>query len=741
MEQVEAKLARAGRNCNSRSIERITGNTRKMKSAVHADAAAANYAFASQLAVLRNCPVVMARLLKNDGSHLLVAKVLVLSRLLHKALSQSPSSGHIPPIVDHLRDRILSARRKLLRRIDQRLANPTCDAPALVETMCAYALATSDTPTQLLRHFLKSRMESIVALLHRGPDKLTKHGTAALRMCIQTCQDTQTIFPRRLAESLVRLKAQPLIRDTDVRALYELNLHVHDRWIGDEVRDYTPWPRHDELQRAEAEKILHQWSKQAIAAFLGGIKTALGNEHQLDEVATLRQELVETWIHSGARMAGVKSANVLDDIRDTINNHLECIVHSRAQDLKGVVSGVSRVLDLDFSAAASPSLSLWTTVPKTAHLTDGAVTFKSSVLDIHQGRDELVVSVISSFEAWMSSMLQVKDIVKSMKDARWDDTFADDVDDLDEDDFGESRQTLLGDDDPRLLEEVTQAALGTALRNLGQSFSQIVEELTGGGPTSEVRRVCFVLRVMREIGEKVPILKMQDRATPPTTPFTGELLKPLQATLAMQVVQPATKTYENSLSNALKTTSNSHVLWEGHPPLPAQPSPNTFRYLQDLTSTMADYGSDLWAPACVSVLKELACQTVSTILKDNMDRIADSAVAATSTKRLTNEETEGVSPAEKGPPVPGANVQPTESKKAKAAILDPISVDTRDAKLKQVAFDALYLQRFVGNGGHGDPIDGLFESLKELDENSAARLRKHAMDYAKKTYLLFALLA
>jgi len=737
MEQVEAKLARAGRNCNSRTVERITGNARKVKGAVHAQVA--DYAFAAQLAVLRNCPVVMARLLNSGGSHLLVAKVLVLSRLLHKALSQSSSPGPTPPIVDHLRDRILSARRKLLRRIDKRLASPTCDAPALVETMCAYALATSDTPTQLLRHFHKSRLDSIVRLLDH--DELARHGTAALRLCIQTCQDTQAIFPRRLAESLAKLKTQPLIRDADVRALYELNLRVHDRWFGDETRDYTPWPRHDELQRADADKILHQWSKQAVAAFLSSIRTALENEHRLQEVASLRQELVETWILSGSRMAGVKSANVLDNLRDTMNSHLESIVHSRAQNLKAVALGVSHLLASWSSTTPSPSLSLWTALSNTGHATNGAVAFKSKVLATHQGRDEAVANVVSTFDAWISSVLQVKGIVKSMKDARWDDTFADDDDDLDGDDFGESRQTLLSDDDPRLLEEVTQKALANALQNLGKSFSQIVGNLTRDEQAGDVQRICFVLRVMRDVGEKIPTLKLHDRATPPSTPFTSELLEPLHRTLARQIVQPVSKAFQKSLDKASNTTSKSHVLWEGHPVLPAQPSPSAFRYLQGLTKTMAGYGSDLWAPTCVSVLKQLACESVSAILQVNLDSILNSTHNFESTRQSEKEDAEGGNATEDGPLDPNADVQPAEEGEEKAAPSSPASVDTRSRKLKQAAFDALFIQRFVGDIGNGDPIDALFKNLKQLDDDTKAKLKKSATDYAKKTYLLFALLA
>ncbi|KAF2640877.1 hypothetical protein P280DRAFT_331504 [Massarina eburnea CBS 473.64] len=675
----------------------------------------------------------MTRLLKSEGSYLLIAKVLVFSRLLHKALSQPKSKA---PIVNQLWERLLSVRRKLLRRIDKRLANSTGDISTLVESMCAYALATSSTPTDVLQHFHRIRLEKVVGLLQHGHDELAEHGTAALKLCIQTCQDTQSIFPRRLADSLAKLKGRPLIQDAEVRALYELNLDIHDRWIGDEARNYTPWPRHDELQRVDAERILHQWSKQVIAAFLKGIKAALEEEDRLKEVASLRSELIEVWIISGSRMAGVKSANVLDHLRDTMNSHLETIVRSRTQNLRTVVTAVSSTLKSWPAESKASDMSLWNTVPYTADLSYGATAFKSKILNTHQGRDEPVINLVSTFDAWMESVLQVKSIVKSMKEARWDDTFADDADDIDDDDFGESKQTLLGDDDPRLLEEVTQEALGDALQNLGKSFGKIVTELTEDEEDGDVEQACFILRVMREISERISGIRLQDKATPLASPFTLDLLKPLHTALAKRVVQPSTKTYEKSLARAVKVRSTSHILWEGHPPLPAQPSPNAFSYLQRLTKTMGTYGSDLWAPASLEVLKAIALEDVSKLLQVNLENINKIGTKAAKSAQDTGDE----APTEEST---DAEETKTNGEKAKASPTHS-PAEVKDQKLKQALFDALYVQRFIGHAGTDDAIDGLLKTEADksgMDDASVGRLRKNAADYAKKTYLLFALLA
>jgi hypothetical protein len=672
--------------------------------------------------------------MKREGSYLLIAKILVIARLLHKGLSQATNK---PPIVDQLWERLLSVRRKLLRRIDKRLSNTSGETASLVESMCAYALATSSTPTDVLHHFLKMRLDRMNSELKARGGELAKHGISALKLCIQTCLDTQTIFPRRLAEALGKLKAHALIQDPDVRGLYELNLDVHDRWVGDEARNYTPWPRHDELQRPEAERILHRWSKDAIAAFLKGVKKALDGEERLKEVANLRQELIETWILSGSRMAGVKSANVLDDLRDTMNDKLGGIVRLRTEGLQTVVSELTARLDANSSAKDAPAPSLWHTTTAASDLSNGAQAFKSTILNTYQGGDDSVISVTSAFDKWMDSVLEVKGIVKSMKEARWDDTFVDDVDDESDDELGDSKQALLSDDDPKLLEEATQDALGEAMKNLGQSFSTVVsrshDENNGSSP---VQQATFVLRVIKEIGDRIPRLRLQDRSTPLASPFTSEILKPLYTALASHIVQPNMEAYQKSLSTSMNVGTNIYILWEGHPPLPSQPSPSAFRFLRELNKSMDSLGADLWAPGCVEVLKKRTAGEVGKLVEEQIDALG------TPVDQVTRpiEKSDGDEEEEQAESTTNGN---GESEISKNKPPSSNAQELKEHRVKQLLFDFLYLQRFVDTSSEADGVTAMLKktNMPDLDEAAATRLRKNATDYAKKTYLLFALLA
>lgn len=668
--------------------------------------------------------------MREDDQHLLVAKVLVISRLIHKPLSLSSNK---PPIVDQLWEKLLSARRKLLRRIDKRLASTAGDTTGLVESMCAYALATSSTPSDVLKHFHKVRKEKMVSELRKGGGELAKRGINALRLCIQTCQDTQTIFPRRLAEALAKLKAYPLVQDPEVRALHELNLDIHDRWIGAEVRNYTPWPRHDELQRPEAEKILHRWSKDTISAFLKEVKTSLLNEDRLIEVASLRQELIETWMLSGPRMTGVKFANVLDDLRDTMNEKLEAIVRARTQDLQGVVGELTAGLDSLKGNNDLSSLSLWNNASDGKDLSNGAHAFKSAIINTHQGRDRTVLDVTTAFDNWMDSVLEVKGIVKSMKETRWDDTFADDIEEgSNDDDLGDSKQTLLSADDPQLLEDVTQEAISQSLQSMGKSLSQIAQTATDDKGDGSVQNAMFILRVIRDFGDRLQRLRLQERSSAFPTPFTSDVLQPLHTTLAMHVAQLTLSPYVSTLRSSIKGRTQTHILWEGHPALPSQPSSSAFRFLREVNCTMARLGSDLWTPSAVVVVKKQMSADIAQVLEKHIDAIRDAGPQEEiKADALDEAKTDGQERSDESNAV--IAMTPTQSQDALTG-----------QRFKQLAFDALYIQRFFSDNSKSlQTMDELIRKidLEDVDDAAMQRLRKNAADYAKKTYLLFALLA
>lgn len=252
----------------------------------------ANYTLASQLSVLRSCPDVISRLLQGGGSVLLAAKVLVISRLLHTKLSKRPTPL---PYLETLRNRLATLRRKLLLRIDRRFKVLDVTRDTLLEAMCAFVLATSSSPTDVVRHFHHLRLEAITEYMQHNPGK--QHGTLqGLRLYMKTLKDSQALLPAQLAHALERLKAVSIFKSKELRNLIELNLDMYERWIDDDIKTFTPYIRHDELSRHEAEKLLKQWARTAVSSFLYGLRERAQKVRDPGELMGLRKEVLELWL-------------------------------------------------------------------------------------------------------------------------------------------------------------------------------------------------------------------------------------------------------------------------------------------------------------------------------------------------------------------------------------------------------------------------------------------------------------
>jgi conserved oligomeric Golgi complex subunit 1 len=638
----------------------------------------------------------MSRLLKHGQSSLLPAKILVLSRLTHKTLSQRP---HPPPLNQSLRNRLTSLRRKLLHTIDKRLSNPDADIHMLVEEMCAFSLATSSTPTDVLRHFHHVRLEVITLSLDQrkaNHDDILK----AMKSYLRTLRDSQLIFPKRLADALAKLRLQPLLQQKDVRSTAGLSLHLHERWISDELRNYTPWPRHDELQLNEAEKLLQAWAKEGLSAFLSGTKSVLEHPHEvrhylwdLEKIMKLRKAIFEVWPWSAARLSGLDPSEVVDQLRRLFNDRLSqeannCV--SRIQQFALQIS--SLVEQAQTTGNTYQSTTLWSPTVLSTEYTNGAETFKHTILATYNGEDELVHECTKSYDAWLDTIASLRNAIKQMRDTRWDD---DHDSEEEEQEAAEitlaSKQRLLSREDPELLAMALESSLKAATNTFHQALHDIATKLLQPPPAPIIHQhpTIFLLRLFRHIHHR--------NSTADYPPLPQPLICNLHQHVTTAVAIPPCKALASSLQKLSgKTALAERALWEGEPKLPVQPGPGVFRLLRGLVAGMEGVGADIWGAGAVGELKTVVERKVVKIVKGWIDGIADG-----------EEEVE---------------------------------------KVVQVLFDVLYLQRVVasGRGLGGSELEGVVGELVRLaglDDVAVNRMRKSAAEYWRKSYLLFALLA
>lgn len=628
--------------------------------------------------------------------------MLVISRLLHKSLSQRNDT---PPFVENLKTQLASLRRKLLAHIDRRFANMDTGTHALVEAMCAFSLATSSLPKDVLRHFLHVRREAMTTRLEKGGGR-DGSVVMALRTYIRTLQDTRTVFPKRLADSLAKLKAQPLLKDADVRGLVEFSLDVHERWIAGEVRNFTPWVKHEDLQEAEVERVLKEWARKAFTAFTDGFKMILEDANDLKALVELRKDLLETWLSANCRYPGLSSSEVLDDLRSTINSQLSHVIHDIVHRLDSIGSEISRVIERWEPGVTDSLPALWDPSMTNLEVSNGAAAFKQALLDRSHGRNEAVIRVLGSYNLWLRSVEEVEVVIKGLKSTRWDvDLEADD-----EDELGLVSKQVLSEDDPRALQAGFETALREALRGLENQIQTSVNTF----PLEErAQQAMFILRVVREIRQRLPKAYVNQDF--------GLIIVP---EAQQMVVEMVLKNPVSTCGRVMERRSRSgrvlgRALWEGTPELPVQPSATIFRLLHDIVLTMAQVGNDIWSPDAVDILKKELRARILNIIESGLK------------PQMMEDKMNGLT--EEGKDQIEGTVDQTRATNGE--------VGDADWDI-QLLFDVLFLQQAtkMKSKPAKDGLSALSGRIY-MQDDSRDRVGNAAVAYWKRTSLLFALLA
>ncbi|KAI4253118.1 MAG: hypothetical protein LQ352_003882 [Teloschistes flavicans] len=747
MQKVERYLGDMGVRCNSRLLDRKAANIKAWDNA-RKSKDRERYAFASQLAVLRSCPEVISRLSKSGGSVLLAAKVLVISRLLHKKLSDRTNP---PPYLEILRDRLATLRRKLLARIDRRFHTLESSESTLLEAMCAFSLATNSSPSDVLRHFHHVRQNAITEFGHRKDDESIFN---SLRLIVQTLRDSQAIFPDRLARALEEVKNIPLLHALDPQSQQDLNLDVHQRWLGEDITNFVPYIRHDDLQKLEAIQAVKKWAKQAFSSFFRDLGTKLETLEDPSTLVHLRQEMLELWFSNQRHSSGVESFDILEGIRDSFINRLRKSVHQQTAQLSDVALIIDQLLtgwQVGLSDVCPP---MWDDATSIMNTPSSGKALQEALSIRAYGKTEPVRAVSAAYDTWLGGIKALEDVIAELREKKW----ADELDNMDEDDDDilENKQALLSEDDPRLLQEALE-------KDLEENFVKIQGAMQRHAATSQVddqdlpkasHQAVFLLRIWRHINDHLP----------PTYPSHNlgaqDFVPTLQQRISSHIIRsPLSRCDRYIIKTLQQTTMQVRSLWEGDPALPVLPSPYVFRFISDVVRAMAMMGVDVWTPSAKGLLKRRLREILAPILAkmpearelanghaadggdgSNKVGVADNPSEADGNEAGKNPgETQGEEGAEDQQKVNGKTAPPGPSEEV-----------ARDMKIQRL-FDIMYLQCALRLDLPSDPAeedvrDGLVRlclyvvGSLNLEREPRERLRRDAEAYWKRTELLFGLL-
>ncbi|PYI10770.1 hypothetical protein BO78DRAFT_458180 [Aspergillus sclerotiicarbonarius CBS 121057] len=717
MEDVDSTLADIGRRCNPRLMEKMYTYYNQIKEGSHDDDAAKR-ALGGQLALLHRCASSISKLLRRRGSVLLVAKLMVVSRLLHKTLSQETL---IPPFVENLRNQLASLRRTLLRRLEKRLASAKSTADEIIEALAAYCLTTSSSSDDAIRYFHQVRLDGIGSQLE-AVDPSGDNVLNSLRLYVRTLQTSKILLSRRLSDVLSKLKARPLLTDPEIRNLDDLDIGVLGRWVTADVSNFTPWIKLSELSKSEAEKTIKQWSKPAFDKFVHGCRGTLTNWSGFSKLLSLREKTLELWLCSRSSTPTHSSLQVLEGIRSVFNERLTNVLSEQAKSLElfgqGVASAVSNWSDGGHTA----SQSLWAEDLISVDYSNGSSAFKHAVTDRLLGRDDDVSAVLEKYQAWLSSIEESRESIDALRQLRWSDA----LDEGEDEDLDIDIPSILNDDDPRLLREALQTAIGQAFDALQSSLSATFNNLGNSGQSAEA---AFMLKTIRLVRRNLPVQFIASDYA-----LSQSVVPELQKILSREMVTRTGPWKSPAVSNGKSEKLPGRTLWEGDPEIPIQPSPSTFKFLRRLVRSMDQYGAGLWDVSTVQVLKNIVQKELSESVASAIESLKAPSPAQDN-NTSASEAANGSTPAQNG----------EDSHPEKPELENPASNDAEDAKdrIIQLYFDTIYLDAFTGRDSERSQLADVLGTLRSsLDTPAKAtkNLEHAAHEYWKRTQLLFGLL-
>lgn len=679
--------------------------------------------------MMEGCRITAEGLLRGKGigsrgdKLVMAAKVLVLARLLAKSLAEKEGVGK--RLVQASKKSFEGLKRRLLRSINKVLSTvgERTDTEDVLKALTAYSLATSSGARDVLWQFLKIRGEALKLTFELdGDDRVrgTHDVLRGLRLYSKTVLDVQALVPSKLTEALAALKRQPLVKDAAVRKHEGLRIDTYERWLGDEIEYFTPFIRHDDLEGKRAREMLGKWASDGSGALLDGLHKTLADMAELKVIVDMRTSVLKLWIVDGGKAKGFDPSELLNQMRETINQHMLNVVEAKVSRLRLIGVEVAATLASWQQGVTDLHESLWEQDTFDMDLTNGAASFAQDVVSCLYGRNNAVSRAVSSYKSWYHVIDDVGQVVDRLRRQRWDN----DEDEVEDEDTLEQRQQLLSKDDPESLQDSLNSSLIKAYKALDEQLQASWK--TQSDSESKGGVAMYLLRVLRDIRAQLPDLDL-------VKGFGLEILPPLHEVVAYTVVETPLKDMTDQVLTRKSVVGRS--LWEGEPELPTSPSPGIFRFLRDMSLSMSDAGMDLWYAALLTTLKQLLSRRLRESWLEAVDQLERVAKQEKENGELDVAKSEGEETAK--------DEEVNGTKEAAIATGAEVTDERWKELMVQWHFDVLYLRCYLASSSSSaDDFKKLEEAIHghtALDKAAVERMSKASQDYWKRTSLLFGL--
>lgn len=213
----------------------------------------------------------------------------------------------------------------------------------LTDALKAFSLVTSSSSLDVLIHFQTQRLNAISSILDQEKPDMDVI-IDSFRILDSTLQDTAEIFPGRLSDALVKLKSQALFSDPAVKSLTELNFDLHERWIPEDIRRYTRWVRHDDLDIKQVQSEMKNRTARIVTILFDNLQKALIQEDDMHKLVILRKQVLALWRSNKPKMLNLNDHDgdaAGEKFRTILNNRLSEVLKQQAQDINSVIELVS----------------------------------------------------------------------------------------------------------------------------------------------------------------------------------------------------------------------------------------------------------------------------------------------------------------------------------------------------------------------------------------------------------------
>jgi conserved oligomeric Golgi complex subunit 1 len=534
-----------------------------------------------------------------------------------------------------------------------------------------------------------------------------------LDLYTRTLQDVQILVPSRLPGALAGLKKKPLLDDQSLQGLEDLRLDIHQRWCGEEIQYFTPFIRHDDLEGAQARDMLMSWAQKAGEALLGGVRKTLERMTEFKAIVELRTRVMEHWIREGGKAKGFDPAVMLNGLRSAINARLLSVLDTKVSRLRLVGSEVAAGLQSWKAGTSDRYHNLWDEDMLDMDVSNGPGQVTHEILARLHGKNDAVSRACTSYESWFQLIDIVNEVVDQLRHQRWDN----DIDEIENEETIEARQELLSKEDPQEIHERLHTSLEQAFRSLEDQLGSLWLARKDGPDSGLI--AMYLIRVLRTIRGRLPRLE--------STKSFG--LKYVPSFHEKVVAHVCTAPIEEFTSTALlRKRVTGRILWEGEPALPTQPSPDSFKLLRNLVSSMGEAGLDLWSPTAVRTLKHAFAAQLCDAWKA---ALADDETGAKEVKTETGDVK--------------AEEEADSTETTSESNTTGIAADERKQLLIQWLYDIFFLQWYLSNEDSPDRdlkklADMVFEKTG-LQNETEEKMTVASQEYWKRTSLLFGLLA